>query len=194
LRTLPTFSLLNDHINNQSLEMSSRKSTALGSTRTPKQTTAPEQTTTKKYNITKTILPAWEKTRDQKPRSCARLEIVDKGLEAVVNALEELLDSSQKQRIAKTLLKMQSLLDRELEVRRFEAAQAQCFTNALSEDSTVLYNKIGLNTGAVLQQLLDHEENKDTKVRHVFAAVQANMSTSNVLPDDQVQDARGKLC
>jgi hypothetical protein len=174
--------------------MSSRKPTAPGATRSPKQTTAPEQTpaSTKKYNFTKTLLPAWEKTRDQKLRSCSRLEIVDKGLEVVVNALDELPDSSQKQIIAKTLLKMQTLLDKELEVKRFEAAQSQHFTNALSGDSTVLCNNVGFNSIAVLLQVLNHED-KDAKVRHVLAAVQANMTMASVLPDDKMDAARNKV-
>jgi hypothetical protein len=86
------------------------------------------------------------------------------------------------------------LLDRELELKRFEATQARRFTNTLSEYSTVLYNEADLNTVAVLLQVLNHEENKDAKVRHVLAVVQASMSTSGVLPDDQVQDAQGKVC
>jgi S-adenosylmethionine hydrolase len=166
--------------------MSSRKPTAPGATRSPKQTTAPEQTpaSTKKYNFTK--------TQNQKLRSCSRLEIVDKGLEVVVNALDELPDSSQKQIIAKTLLKMQTLLDKELEVKRFEAAQSQRFTNALSGDSTVLCNNVGFNSIAVLLQVLNHED-KDAKVRHVLAAVQANMTMASVLPDDKMDAARNKV-
>jgi hypothetical protein len=170
--------------------MSSHNSTAPSGTHAPKEII----TRTQKYNFTKTILPAWEKTRDHKRRCCTRLETVSEGLEAALKALEELPDSSQKKLIAKKLTKIQPQLNRELEVKRYEAAQAQRFTTALSDDSTVVYNKVGFNNLAVLLQVLNHEEDKDAKVRHVLAAVQASMTMLDVLPDGKAEDARGKVC
>lgn len=86
------------------------------------------------------------------------------------------------------LTKMQPLLTEELAAKRKEAAQAQRFTNALSSESTVKYNKAGFNNVAVLLQVLNHEKtSKDAK------AHQAGMTMPDNLPDDEIDPMHAKV-